>query len=75
MLRSSRTVIIVAHRLSTVQKADQIVVMHDHKIAGVGSHQKLLEENSRYKDLIKRQSVMTIPFRSTSSMIEENKSD
>jgi len=75
MLRSSRTVIIVAHRLSTVQKADQIVVMHDHKIAGVGSHQKLLEENSRYKDLIKRQSVMTIPLRSTSSLIEEKKSD
>lgn len=75
MVRSSRTVIIVAHRLSTVQKADQIVVMHDHKIAGVGSHQKLLEENTRYKDLIKRQSVMTIPLRSTSSIIEEKKSD
>jgi len=68
MLRSSRTVIIVAHRLSTVQKAEQIVVMHDHKIVGVGSHQNLLEENSRYKDLIKRQSVMTMPLRSTSSM-------
>jgi len=75
MLRSSRTVIIVAHRLSTVQKAEQIVVMHDHKIVGVGSHQNLLEENSRYKDLIKRQSVMTMPLRSTSSMIEEKKTD
>lgn len=75
MLRSSRTVIIVAHRLSTVQKAEQIVVMYDHKIVGVGTHQNLLEENSRYKDLIRRQSVMTMPLRSTSSMIEEKKTD
>lgn len=60
MLHKSRTVIIIAHRLSTVQKAHQIVVMDDHKIAGVGTHQKLLEENSKYQNLIRRQSVMNL---------------
>jgi ATP-binding cassette subfamily B protein len=52
-----RTVIIVAHRLSTIQKADQIVVMSDHKIVDVGSHDHLLQKCSKYQDLIKRQSL------------------
>lgn len=53
-----RTVIIVAHRLSTIRQADQIVVMHNHKVVDVGQHEELLEKCSRYQDLIKRQSVM-----------------
>lgn len=60
MQHKSRTVILIAHRLSTVQKAHQIVVMDDHKIAGVGTHQELLEENKKYQDLIRRQSVVNI---------------
>ena len=52
-----RTVIIVAHRLSTIQRADQIVVMCDHKIVDVGSHSHLLQNCSKYQDLIKRQSM------------------
>ena len=52
-----RTVIIVAHRLSTIQKADQIVVMSDHKIVDVGTHDHLLQKCSKYQDLIKRQSM------------------
>lgn len=50
-----RTVIIVAHRLSTIQHASQIVVMDDHKIVDVGSHEYLLENCTKYQDLIKRQ--------------------
>jgi ATP-binding cassette, subfamily B (MDR/TAP), member 1 len=52
-----RTVIIVAHRLSTIQQADQIVVMSDHKIVDVGTHEELLNRCSKYQDLIKRQSM------------------
>jgi ABC-type transport system involved in cytochrome bd biosynthesis fused ATPase/permease subunit len=53
-----RTVIIVAHRLSTIQRADQIVVMSDHKIVDVGTHEKLLQGCRKYQDLIKRQSMI-----------------
>ncbi|KAL7549379.1 hypothetical protein ACHAWF_012649 [Thalassiosira exigua] len=53
-----RTVIVVAHRLSTIRDADQIVVMNNHKVVGRGSHDNLLTKCSKYKDLIKRQSVM-----------------
>jgi ABC-type multidrug transport system fused ATPase/permease subunit len=53
-----RTVIIVAHRLSTIQQADQIVVMSDHKIVNVGTHEELLNGCSKYQDLIKQQSML-----------------
>ena len=53
-----RTVIVVAHRLSTIRQADQIVVMDKHKIVDVGQHDALLDKSSKYQDLIKRQSVM-----------------
>ena len=54
-----RTVIIVAHRLSTIRRATQIVVMDDHKIVDVGTHEKLLGDCVKYQDLIKRQSMIT----------------
>lgn len=53
-----RTVVIVAHRLSTVQRADQIVVVDDHQIVDVGSHTELLNRCTKYQDLIKRQSLL-----------------
>jgi ABC-type multidrug transport system fused ATPase/permease subunit len=52
-----RTVLIVAHRLSTIQRADQIVVVDNCSIVDVGKHSELLERCSRYQDLIKRQSM------------------
>ena len=53
-----RTVVVVAHRLSTIQRADQIVVMDNHKIVDVGTHDSLLTNCTKYQDLIKRQSMM-----------------
>ena len=53
-----RTVVIVAHRLSTIRQADQIVVMDNHKVVDAGHHEKLLGKCSKYRDLIKRQSVI-----------------
>jgi len=52
-----RTVLIVAHRLSTIQRAQQIVVVDDCQIVDVGSHNDLLRRCSKYQDLIKRQSM------------------
>jgi len=54
-----RTVVVVAHRLSTIHSADQIVVMDNRKIVDIGTHESLLDGCKRYQDLIKRQSTMT----------------
>lgn len=51
----SRTVIVVAHRLSTVKDADQIVVLNDGKIEEIGTHDVLIKENGSYYNLIKDQ--------------------
>ncbi|MFM2375238.1 MAG: hypothetical protein RLZZ165_335 [Bacteroidota bacterium] len=48
---AGRTSIIVAHRLSTIQKADQILVMEKGQIVERGNHQTLLEKNGLYKRL------------------------
>jgi ABC-type multidrug transport system ATPase subunit len=48
-------VLVVAHRLSTIQEADQIVVMDNQRIVDVGKHDALLQRCKRYQDLVKRQ--------------------
>jgi ATP-binding cassette subfamily B protein len=50
-----RTVVISAHRLSTVQNADRIVVMDKGKIVEQGNHKELLKKRGRYYELIKNQ--------------------
>ncbi|SEQ97162.1 peptidase domain-containing ABC transporter [Neolewinella agarilytica] len=50
-----RTVIIVAHRLSTIQFADNIIVLHKGRVAEQGSHEELLARRGRYFELIKKQ--------------------
>lgn len=50
-----RTVMIIAHRLSTVQHADQIIVMENGRIMETGNHQTLTEKRGKYYELIKNQ--------------------
>jgi ABC-type multidrug transport system fused ATPase/permease subunit len=50
-----RTVLIIAHRLSTVKKADVIAVLSGGRIVEKGSHQELLELDGLYKKLVNRQ--------------------
>lgn len=50
-----RTTIIIAHRLSTVQNSDLIVVMDSGKIVAHGTHTALLESSSHYQDLVNHQ--------------------
>lgn len=53
-----RTVLIVAHRLSTIRRASQIVVLDRHRIVDVGDHVSLLQRCSKYQELIKRQELV-----------------
>ncbi len=48
---SDRTTIMIAHRLSTVVNADQIVVIRDGKIEAIGKHEELLRTNALYERL------------------------
>ncbi len=50
-----KTVIIVAHRLSTVKNADQIVVLDNGEIVEIGSHHQLVLNRSKYFNLVKNQ--------------------
>jgi ATP-binding cassette subfamily B protein len=50
-----KTVVIVAHRLSTVKNADQIVVLNQGKITEIGTHQELTERKGEYYQLVKNQ--------------------
>ncbi len=50
-----RTVVVVAHRLSTVKNADQIIVLDQGKIAEIGSHKELTAKKGLYYALVKNQ--------------------
>lgn len=49
------TIILVAQRVNTVVDADQIIVLNEGKIAGIGTHQQLLQENNIYQEIVSSQ--------------------
>jgi ATP-binding cassette subfamily B protein len=51
----NKTVVVVAHRLSTVKNADQIVVLDNGQIAEIGSHEELTKKRGKYYELVKNQ--------------------
>lgn len=53
-----RTVVVVAHRLSTVKNADQIVVINHGRIVEVGTHEQLTALRGEYFELVRNQLEM-----------------
>ena len=50
-----RTVVVVAHRLSTVKNADQIIVIDKGKVVEIGNHEALTAKRGAYYNLVKNQ--------------------
>ncbi|KAH3745928.1 multidrug resistance protein 1 [Pelomyxa schiedti] len=58
-VHQGRTTIVVAHRLSTVQNSDQIIVISKGKVVETGTHQQLLEIGGEYARLANNQALFT----------------
>ncbi|MDD2228986.1 MAG: ABC transporter ATP-binding protein [Candidatus Cloacimonetes bacterium] len=56
-LRKGKTTIIIAHRISSIQHADKIIVLGDAKIAERGNHQELIQLGKLYNDLYEKQRI------------------
>lgn len=54
-LIAGRTAVIVAHRLSTIERCDRIVLMHDGRVLEEGTHAELMGHNGRYAALVELQ--------------------
>ncbi|KAI8647460.1 P-loop containing nucleoside triphosphate hydrolase protein [Parasitella parasitica] len=68
---ATRTTIIVAHRLSTITKADKIVVIDQGRIVETGTHQQLISQNGIYADLVAKQTINTDSDDQDASTIDE----
>ena len=51
----NRTTFVIAHRLSTVQRADKIIVLQNGELIESGTHQELLQQHGHYYKLYKLQ--------------------
>ena len=56
-LAGTRTILVIAHRLSTVRRADQILVLEEGKVVERGRHEELLKKNGVYKKLCEVQAI------------------
>jgi ATP-binding cassette, subfamily B, bacterial len=60
-LRSGRSTLVIAHRLSTVVGADRILVLRDGRIVESGTHAELMHQGGRYAAVIRRQARGLLP--------------
>lgn len=56
-LMKDRTTLVIAHRLSTVVHADQIVVLEQGEITGIGTHTELFQSHAVYRELAQKQDL------------------
>ena len=53
-LIENKTVVIVSHRMKSVEKADKIIVMNEGKVESVGRHDELIKNSNLYKEMVKK---------------------
>jgi ABC-type multidrug transport system fused ATPase/permease subunit len=54
-----KTLFVVAHRLSTIQNSDRILLLNEKRLIAMGTHQELLESNDYYRSLVANQQIVT----------------
>ena len=54
---AGRTTLLISHRISTIQNADEIVVLHNGEIVERGTHEQLLVLNGFYSELYNKQLI------------------
>jgi ATP-binding cassette subfamily B protein len=60
VLVRNKTLFVVAHRLSTVQNSDRILLLNEQRLIRMGTHQELLENNAYYRALVANQQIITV---------------
>lgn len=60
-LRASRTTIVIAHRVSTIRRAERIIVIDGGQVIADGTHTALLEENAHYRALLAHTEPSLVP--------------
>ena len=55
--RKGKTTILIAHRISTVQHADLIMVLENGEMKELGTHTELIQKNGIYKDMFEKQQL------------------
>lgn len=55
MIRRKKTTILIAHRISTIQAMDKIILLDEGRVAGVGSHETLMANNTLYQMMVRLQ--------------------
>ena len=59
-LSKNHTIIVVAHRLSTIVDSDNIFLLHNHKIIANGTHQELINTSKEYKMLYENEELINV---------------
>ena len=57
MLKGKYSIIIVAHRLSTIKNADRIIVMKNGRVAQTGSYNQLIQAGTDFKKMVEMQEL------------------
>ena len=59
-LQKEYTILIIAHRLSTVRNSDRILMLSEGKIIAEGNHSKLIKECKKYRDLYENEIIKEV---------------
>ena len=71
--RAGKTTILIAHRISTIQNADVIMVLEDGKAMEIGNHESLMQLNGIYRDMFEKQQLEAAVGEKRAAFEAENK--